>query len=78
MGFPLSALVIMASFFLSLDLMEFISLASGCGLCVSRYSDIVCLCGLPLFSCRFLFHWWVAARWQSQLLNLGSVSSFSL
>jgi diacylglycerol kinase len=34
MEFPLSALAIMALFFLSLDLMEFISLASGCVLCV--------------------------------------------
>jgi len=32
--FPLSALVIMALIFLSLDLMEFISLASGCVSCV--------------------------------------------
>ena len=34
MEFPLSALAIMALFPLSLDLMEFISLASGCVSCV--------------------------------------------
>jgi len=49
--FPLSALAIMALFFLSLDLMEFISLASVCVSCVEfeLFSCEVCMRSATIF-----------------------------
>jgi hypothetical protein len=59
MEFPLSTVGIMALLSFSLDLIDFIVLVLGCVQC--EWLGLLFCCSVLklLFSCRFLFHWWV-------------------